>query len=77
MKASDYVYTLNHQSPNHTNKKQESADKLVVQQIINQNVAKKNLRNPDYFSTSIISSTTNVLFIFLSMMIFFYRVNGF
>ena len=45
----------NLQSPNHLQKKQEITSHQVANQILNQ-VPAKNLRNPDYYITSILTN---------------------
>ena len=43
-----------HQSPNHFQKQQESTTQTTAKQLLNQ-VPAKNLRNPDYYITSILA----------------------
>ena len=73
MKPTELGKSIYHQSPNHINKKQESATQSAVQQIISQNPGKKNLRNPDYFSTSVISTTKVFFFIIIKICMTIYN----
>jgi len=68
--SKDLVGSKYLQSPNNYQKQQESTTKVTAKQILSQ-VPTKNLRNPDYYITSILNNPNAKVFNFLRSFLFF------
>ena len=55
------AYSKCHQSPNHLKKKQELPTNTTAKEILSQ-VPARNLRNPDYYITSMLANANSQVF---------------